>query len=136
MPERCDICGRSTRSIALRKNSSKSNLPGVKIYDNGGGTADRYSVFFVEPWMREMACGWFTIGMGSSPYSPQGVCMTSTYNKKPCMTNCGRRISFADLPADCQKVVMDDYLDFYGVKGHPDAKNAVHNFRAVMGLDV
>lgn len=118
------------------KKRLESLLPGgipryVRCYDNGGETADRYTVVF---------CGRHTaaridrvfpyVGMSSRPFHPQGFGQHGETRDKPCDVDrwgfppamgrtghLGKRIPFADLPDDCRKLVMGDYLELWDLKG-------------------
>lgn len=74
----------------------------IKVYDNGGETADRYTVVFLdEPDPRGpglFAC----LGMGETPFHPQGVCMTGIAQLG---RHLGRVIKFESLPPECQRAV-------------------------------
>ena len=74
------------------------------IYDNGGETADRYTVYYsgrgsIDNGLR--AC----VGMSGSPFHPQGFGQHG-YGQ-PGKHN-GKRMDFQSLPADCQKLVKQD----------------------------
>lgn len=105
-------------------------LPGgvpryVRCYDNQGESADRYTVVFtgrIPGYTR----GWVPyLGMSASPFHPQGVGMHGEYDKysNPGQTNIdtpkyshlGKKITFKDLPADCQTLVLQDYKDYWGL---------------------
>ena len=76
------------------------------IYDNGGETFDRFTVYFkgqdtVNP-RNGFRC---FLGMSERPFHPQGFGqhgegMTGKHN--------GRRITFESLPVDCQTAVLAD----------------------------
>ena len=73
----------------------------VRIYDNGGKTADRYTAVFLA--MPEAATGTFhAVGMNESPFHPQGIGMSCTAMPG---RHLGRRIALGELPADCQRLV-------------------------------
>ena len=70
----------------------------VSVYDNGGRTADRYTVVFDA--QRETAPRTFlALGLSGRPDSPQGVSQFTTAVKG---RHLGRRIGFACLPANVQ----------------------------------
>jgi len=75
----------------------------VHCYDNGGRSADRYTVAYLDVPERygEVAC----LGMNDRPFHPQGICMHSS-----CVVgrHLGRRIRFSELPEDCRKAVEQD----------------------------
>ncbi len=82
---------------------------GLKAYDNGGDTVDRYSVIWYEPdaWYgREDAIG--TLDMSDSPTHPQGVSMmglipVSDFTDE----HIGKQMPFSDLPEHIQAHVKD-----------------------------
>ncbi len=83
------------------------------IYDNGGKTTDRYTVVY-EPYDIEGEQHWPITDMSGAPFYPLGVCLHSCYNFRITSSvwgnksGSGRTIDFADLPADCQRVVHQD----------------------------
>ena len=101
----------------------------IRVYDNGGETADRYTVVFTG-----LRTGWHQLlSMSGAPFHPQGVCLSSeieTYKrvdtpqgwelppaigrKHPAL---GRRIRFEDLPEDCRTVVLRDYRELWNIEG-------------------
>ena len=80
----------------------KNPLNSVRIYDNGGKTADRFTAVFMA--IPEAASATFyAVGMDNRPFHPQGVCITGTAMPG---RHLGRRIAFDALPADCQRLVF------------------------------
>ena len=84
----------------------------IGVYDNGGKTADRYTVVY-EPY----DCNHCTtdtfpyVNMSGAPYHPQGVCMhgeTVGYRITGGWGTGQKVIAFDALPADCQRVVRED----------------------------
>lgn len=99
-------------------------LPGgiphyVRCYDNGGATVDRYTVVYTGHYPgRDGLCHY--VGMSSEPYSPQGFCQHGESRHvidRPTYRHLGKRIGFADLPADCRRVVVVDYLSLWKLSG-------------------
>jgi len=111
----------------------------VRVYDNGGETADRYAVVFTGRYGRfgvkrselhTTSIGWFQhMTMSGAPYHPQGVCLhgesprildevPGRWGGVPVGRRCylGRRIRFEDLPADCQKAVVESYEALWGIE--------------------
>ena len=99
----------------------------VRIYDNGGtdakdGSIDRYTVVFSGNYPMKNK-GWHNIlGMNGLPYWPQGFCQNMEYREvidapkgwapaigRKC--HLGKRISFSELPKDCQHVVLHEYAE-------------------------
>lgn len=76
----------------------------IRIYDNDGKSFDRYTVIFMSEPERQKDT-YAALGMSEHPFSPQGFgqhCMAMPGNQL------GRRITFAELPKDCQKLVRQD----------------------------
>jgi hypothetical protein len=78
-------------------------MDNVKIYDNGGKSFDRYTAVYTDQKERS---GLFTcLGMSEHPFHPQGFGQHSTAQLG---RHLGKRIEFSELPADCQKAVLQD----------------------------
>lgn len=87
----------------------------VRVYDNGGESSDRYTVVFTGRYGHKTANETWILGMSDAPYSPCGVSLHSTlpYNQRPDVPtygHLGKKIKFDDLPEDCQKCVLQDYM--------------------------
>lgn len=100
----------------------------VRCYDNGEQFADRYTVVFNGPRIRQKCGGEYPyLSMSARPFHPQGIGMhdsgpriidapkgwTTPIGGK---NHLGVRIPFSDLPPDCQTCVWQDYSDIWGVK--------------------
>jgi len=72
------------------------------IYDNGGETFDRFTVYYTE---RERNGFYRGRGMSEHPYHPQGFgqCVSGQLGKHN-----GKRIKFDELPTDCRKLIKSD----------------------------
>lgn len=121
------------------KKRRESLLPGgvpryVRCYDNGGtdkpgGTLDRYTVVFSGRHASARIDHVFPyLGMNSRPFD--GIGYHGETRDKPCDVDrwgfppamgrtgkLGKRIPFADLPEDCRKLVMQDYLELWDLEG-------------------
>lgn len=79
------------------------------IYDNGGETFDRYTVYFkgrgTLNWYTKDPPMRYCLAMSSNPFHPQGFGQHS--EGKPGKHN-GKKIKFEDLPEDCQKLVLQE----------------------------
>ena len=88
----------------------------IRCYDNGGETLDRYTVVYTGRYRGD---GWFQyISMNSSPFHPQGIGQHGehpTQIDRPSYGHLGKKITFDDLPEDCQKLVMQDYNAIWGL---------------------
>lgn len=95
----------------------------IRIYDNQGETADRYTVIFTYAHCfkpKDYPHGWFPVlGMSDNPFHPQGVGIHSEYTEPidyPSYKHLGKKIKFSNLPENCQKAVIDDYTDYWNLK--------------------
>ena len=89
----------------------------IRCYDNGGETWDRYTVVFTGRY-RGRRGQFMHVGMDHKPYHPQGFCQHGfNYSQidYPTYGHLGKKISFDDLPADCQELVLSDYLVIWGL---------------------
>lgn len=95
----------------------------VRVYDNNNESVDRYSVVFTGNYRGTGAnrSAYQYLGMSAAPFHPQGFCQHGESQDQidvnrsgfaPAIgrkNHLGKRITFADLPGDCQSVVMRDY---------------------------
>lgn len=116
----------------------------VRCYDNGGKTADRYTVVYTGKYRTigskrggERVNGGFQyVGMSALPFHPQGFGQHGEHTQQidvnkwgfaPAMgrsNHLGKRIPFNTLPADCQKLVMRDYRTLWNLP-EPDPVDAL-----------
>ena len=87
----------------------------IRCYDNEGKTADRYTVVFTR--------GKYTyLGMNAHPFHPQGIGQHGEWRKgenaidRPTYGHLGKKISFDQLPEECQKCVWQTYKALWGMK--------------------
>ena len=73
----------------------------IKCYDNGGKTADRYTVIFMDRKERGQDT-YEAIGMNQVPYHPQGIGMFCSAMPG---RHLGKRVDLETLPNDCQRLV-------------------------------
>ncbi len=101
------------RGRGYRKSRADYPAGVLGIYDNDGETADRYTVVY-EPYDLEGELHWPITDMGDSPFYPNGVCLHGCFNFRITSSawgnrqGAGRTINFADLPADCRRVIQQD----------------------------
>jgi hypothetical protein len=77
----------------------------VRVYDSEG-EVDRYTVVFMDtPACRENPKLLCCLGMNGSPFHPQGI---GQHSGAMIGRHLGKRIRFADLPEDCQKLTLRD----------------------------
>ena len=78
-------------------------------------TVDRFTVVFTRAnvWGGKRYEGRVVyVSMSGNPFSPQGVCCHDEVEWQR-FCPCGSRITFAELPKDCQEVVLRDYKDLW-----------------------
>lgn len=80
----------------------------IKCYDNGGRTADRYTVLYLNRRTGENPRRGPCMGvtMSASPFHPQGICQHGEDFIRN--SRLGKVIRFRDLPRDCRTVVLKD----------------------------
>ena len=84
----------------------------IRVYDNGGTSADRYTVVFTGNYRKKTLGEFWYVGMSSAPFHPQGVGMHGTHPRQidyPTYGHLGKKIKFVDLPEDCQRLIFQDY---------------------------
>jgi hypothetical protein len=90
----------------------------IRCYDNGGKTADQYTVVYTGRYTRHTGGRFWYVGMSAYPYHPRGFGYhgeSETPIDRPTYSHLGKRITFEDLPADCQKLVRLDYAYLWDV---------------------
>ena len=88
----------------------------VTILDNGGKTADRYTAVIPYDASNEFNAKCIYFGFSSHPSHPLGVGMNGDSNEfihRPKASHLGKRIYFADLPMEAQKVLWNWVKDCY-----------------------
>lgn len=111
----------------------------VRCYDNGGdpeagGSSDRYTVVFSGAACAKACGGEHPYrAMSGAPFHPLGIGLWCSDRNRPVDTygkdrkyawppaigrKCflGTRIRFEDLPEDCRRLVMEDYLDVWNLR--------------------
>jgi hypothetical protein len=88
----------------------------IRCYDNGGKTADRYTVCYTGRYKKESRQFEY-VGMSAFPFHPLGIGQHgSTENQscdRPTSSHLGKKINYSKLPEDCQKLVMQDYFEIW-----------------------
>lgn len=82
-----------------RRSSSRKMSPSVMVWDNGGETADRYTVAI------EGYSGYDIYGMSSRPNHPQGFNQYSTTLSGFNPTGWGTRVLLKNLPAEVKRAI-------------------------------
>lgn len=91
----------------------------IRCYDNGGKTADRYCVVFTGRYRQKTGGVFWYLTMNCNPLHPQGIGIMSESRQQidyPTYSHIGKKISFSDLPEDCQKAVVGDYRYLWDIE--------------------
>jgi hypothetical protein len=91
----------------------------VRIYDNKGKTADRFTVVFTGNYPTKYYYKSMYIGMSEQPTHPQGVYCRDFANDaidRPSYGRLGKKINFNDLPPICQETVIEDYKTLWQIE--------------------
>ena len=99
----------------------------ARFYDNGGpaagGSIDRFTAVYLRPLTDQKTgspIAWEYAAMNSYPFHPQGFGQHGETRNGPAdwpripslgrRNHLGKRIRFADLPPDCQRLVVQDLI--------------------------
>ena len=111
-----------------KENLMPNNIPRyIRCYDNKGKSFDRYTVVFTGRYRRykklederKLPKYYVYLAMCANPFHPQGFGQRGEGNSlidKPSYKHLGKKIKFNDLPADCQKLVINDYVNIWNIK--------------------
>jgi hypothetical protein len=94
----------------------------IRCYDNGGKTLDRYTVVYTGHYTQNTGGQFWDVCMNASPFHPQGIGQhgESSYPiDRPTYGHLGKKIKFNQLPEDCQKLVLSDYVYLWSITDHP-----------------
>lgn len=94
----------------------------VRCYDDGK-SIDRYTVTFpsfcIKSVDRRFPYREYPfLGMSSDPFHPQGFGqhgISSEQIDRPRYAHLGKRIAFHALPEDCQRLVLQDYAEYWNL---------------------
>ena len=78
----------------------------ARFYDNGGNTADRYTIVFLQPQTIAGRLVYFGAHSSSNPFHPQGVGCQWEHNSLADLNggeHLGKRISLSKLPEKVQQ---------------------------------
>ncbi len=88
----------------------------IRCYDNGGRTADRYTVVFTGRYRHETEGMFINLGFSENPYSPMGIgCFGETFDQidRPSYSHLGKRIGWEDLSEDGRRYVKSTYDELW-----------------------
>jgi hypothetical protein len=79
----------------------------IKCYDNGGESADRYTVIYLN-YPEYYPGSFMSVGCDDKPFHPQGIGMHCAAVPGD---HLGKEIKFTDLPKDVQTLVKQDLIN-------------------------
>lgn len=77
----------------------------IEVFDAGEKVPDRYTVVYKGEPVRGYPGVYECVGMSEDPFHPLGIGQHGTAAPGE---HLGRRITFRELPADCQRIVLRD----------------------------
>lgn len=90
----------------------------VRCYDNGGESADRYTVVFTGRYTHATGGSHWYLGMSASPFHPLGVGMHGASDRQidyPSYKHLGKKVDFSTLPEDCKKCAIQTYKELWDI---------------------
>ena len=88
----------------------------VRCYDNGGKTCDRYTVVFPGRYRHKSRSECLYLGASSEPFPPPGFGPHGSAPSaidSPRYSHLGKKVKFATLPEDVQKLTLATYRDLW-----------------------
>jgi len=90
-------------------------LPGgipkyIRCYDNGGKTADRYTIVFTGNYKGRNGCDYY--GCSGDPFHPLGIGLhdwSQDIIDKPTYSHLGKKVKFEILPENVKEAVIQSY---------------------------
>lgn len=90
----------------------------VRCYDNGGKTADRYTIVFTGRYRRTNKDEFLFITLSDNPTHPHGVYLHDSSPDRidyPSYIHLGKRIAFDALPTYHQQLVINEYKELWRI---------------------
>jgi hypothetical protein len=102
----------------------------IRVYDNDHKSFDRYTVVYssLKIWYEGHGSVHPYVGMSEHPFHPQGFGQHGESKgvaiDYPTYGHLGKKVVFADLPLDCQWLVLNDYCGYWNLErdDHPLAQ--------------
>lgn len=91
----------------------------IRCYDNGGASADRYTVVFTGNYTHKTSGEHCYLGMSGNPFHPLGIGQhgfSRTQIDKPAYSHLGKKIKFEDLSKECKDCVMQTYNELWDLE--------------------
>lgn len=102
------------------------NRINVRLYDNGGTTADRFTAVVTGRYRHKNGGQFFYRGMSDNPFHPQGIGMSGCSNHQidavgggwggvavGRKNHLGTRIKFESAPLNVRICILQDLVEFY-----------------------
>lgn len=90
----------------------------IRCYDNGGETADRYTVVFTGRYKQNTGGEFWYVGMSGNPFHPLGIGThgsSRTQIDYPSYGHLGKKVKFDDLTENCKLCVLQTYKDLWEI---------------------
>lgn len=84
----------------------------IRCYDNGGITADRYTIVYTGRYRKSRNDDFIYFGSSTDPYHPQGIGQhgfCKSLIDRPAYKHLGKPVTFESLPNQVKKAVLSDY---------------------------
>lgn len=91
----------------------------IRCYDNGGETADRYTVVFTGKYTHKTGGEHWYLGMSGDPFHPLGIGShgaSRTQIDYPTYGHLGKKVKFETLPAKVKQCVVQTYLYIWDIE--------------------
>ncbi len=88
----------------------------IRCYDNGGDTADQYSIVFTGNYRGQTNGSYLALGSSENPFGPMGVgqhCESQEPFDRPGYSHLGKKVKFEDLPEKVQQFTLQEYKDLW-----------------------
>ena len=93
----------------------------IRCYDNGGETADRYTIVFTKRPLRYndgKFMEWMYLVASYYPFNPQGIGLhdgSAELIDKPTYKHLGKKVAFETLPPDVKSWVLQEYMEHWEI---------------------
>ncbi len=90
----------------------------IQVFDAGDSILDRYTVVYMDAPVPRKSGLFEGVGMNARPFHPLGF---GQHEECAPGEHLGKKISFAELPKDCRKLVLRDLRDLQGSSSQSEA---------------
>jgi hypothetical protein len=88
----------------------------IRCYDNGGESADRYTIIFSGNYRKNTDGVFWYIGCSENPFSPIGVGSVGESNTQidtPSYGHLGKKVKYDTLPINVKSYIISVYCDIW-----------------------